>query len=67
MDKVKKKRYIVLEYGLGLNFVDHKKCKIIEGLSNKYVRIGCKENSIMPLQTTFHRVSIELHYGHKNC
>jgi hypothetical protein len=38
---------IVVKYGLDLNFLDHKKCKIIEGLSNNNVRIGCKEISIM--------------------
>jgi hypothetical protein len=55
-----------LEYGLGLNYVDHKKCKIIEGLSNSNARIGCKEISFMSLQTTLDRVNIELHYRHKN-
>jgi len=65
MDKVKKKKSnFFLEYGLGLKFVDHKKCKIIEGLSNS--RVVCKEISIMSLQTTLYRVSIELHYRHKN-
>jgi hypothetical protein len=34
------KKEIVLEYGLTLNFVDLKKCKIIEGLSKEHVRIG---------------------------
>ena len=56
-----------MECGLGLNFVDHKKCKIIEGLTNNNVRTGCKEITIMSLQTTLDRVDIELYYRHKNC